>query len=108
LGLAQHPNVHVKLSGLMMPVLGFGFHTRREPPGVSELVDKLGPLVEHALTAFSPARCFFASNFPIDKVSAPWRTLLQAMAQLLASQDPATQRAIFHDNAARFYNLCLS
>jgi predicted TIM-barrel fold metal-dependent hydrolase len=70
---------------------------------VGELVDALGPLVEHALAVFTPARCFFASNFPIDKVSAPWETLFAAFAQLVATRDAGTRRALFQDNAAAFY-----
>lgn len=103
--VAACPNVHAKISGLAMPILGFGFHERPTPPTVGELVDKLGPLVEHALATFTPARCFFASNFPMDKVSAPWRSLFDAFAELVGGYDVATRRALFHDNAARFYGL---
>jgi predicted TIM-barrel fold metal-dependent hydrolase len=105
--VAACPNAYAKLSGLAMPVLGFGFHERATPPSVNELVDKLGPLVEHALAVFTPARCFFASNFPMDKVSAPWGSLFQAFAQVVASYDAATRKALFQDNAARFYRLNL-
>jgi predicted TIM-barrel fold metal-dependent hydrolase len=102
--VAACPNVHAKISGLAMPVLGFGFHERAVPPSVTELVDKLGPLVEYALATFTPERCFFASNFPMDKVSAPWGSVFEAFGQLVASRDGATRRALFHDNAARFYH----
>jgi predicted TIM-barrel fold metal-dependent hydrolase len=101
--VAAQPNVHAKISGLVMPILGFGFHDRPTPPGVAELVDKLGPLVEVALETFGPARCFFASNFPIDKVSAPWTTIYAAFAALVRSLDAPTRRGLFAENAARFY-----
>jgi L-fuconolactonase len=103
--VAACPNVHAKISGLAMPVLGFGFHERSTPPSVSELVDKLGPMVEYALSLFTPARCFFASNFPMDKVSASWGSIFGAFAQIVAGRDVATRRALFHDNAVRFYGL---
>ncbi len=98
-------NVHAKISGLAMPILGFGFHARSAPPTVAELADKLGPLVEHALAVFGDDRCFFASNFPMDKVSAPWRTIFEAFAQLVRARDDEARDRLFHDNAARFYGL---
>ena len=67
--LAEHPNVSVKLSGLTMPVLGWGYHTLPSPPGVTRIVDDLAPLVKHAIESFGVERCMFASNFPVDRVS---------------------------------------
>ncbi|MCA9678185.1 MAG: amidohydrolase family protein [Myxococcales bacterium] len=103
--VAALPNVHAKLSGLAMPVLGFGFHERATPPTAGELADRFGPLVEHALAVFGPSRCFFASNFPMDKVSASWRAVFDAYASLVAGLDEPTRRGLFHDHAARFYGL---
>jgi L-fuconolactonase len=103
--LAAMPQVHAKLSGLAMPVLGYGFHARRTPPSVGELCDAFGPLVAHALAVFGAERCFFASNFPMDKVSASWSAIFEAFAALVASSDRSTRLGLFHDNAARFYRL---
>jgi len=101
--VAESPHVFAKISGLTMPILGFDFHTRMEPASVAEVVDKIGPFVAHALTIFSPSRCFFASNFPMDKVSLPWTTLFAAYAQLSAHLGAETQRDLFERNALRFY-----
>lgn len=102
--LGTYPHVHAKISGLAMPVLGFGWDDTC-PPSVDEVVDRLGPHVEHALRAFGPERCMFASNFPMDRVSLPWATLYEAYFQLTAHLAPEPRRALFHDNAARFYGL---
>ena len=61
--VAENKNVHAKISGLAMPVLGFGFHTRSAPPSADELTACFGPLVRHALDVFGVQRCFFASTF---------------------------------------------
>lgn len=101
--IAESPQIFAKISGLTMPILGFGFHTRMELVSVSEVVDKIGPFVEHALAAFTPRRCFFASNFPVDKVSLPWSTLFAAYAQLSAHLGVEAQRDLFERNAMGFY-----
>ena len=103
LRIAESPHVSAKISGLTMPIVGFGFHQRAAEVGVSELVDRIGPFVEVALRAFTPKRCFFASNFPMDKVSTPWLTLFAAYEQLTRHLGVETQRDLFERNALRFY-----
>jgi predicted TIM-barrel fold metal-dependent hydrolase len=108
--LAQHPQVHAKISGLTMPVVGWGFHERPTPPSRTELVECLGPMVETALELFGPRRCMFASNFPMDKVSAAWTSLYDVFDELTRTRDEGERRALFHDNAVRVYGLadCLA
>ena len=103
--LAENRQLHLKISGLAMPVLGFGFHERTSPPTPSELAEKFGPHVEHVLRAFGVDRCFFASNFPMDKVSAPWTSIFEAFAALTAGYDKGSRRKLFCENAARFYGI---
>ncbi len=103
--LAEHENVFAKISGLTMPVVGFGFHRRSQPPSAAELVDRLGPFVRHALDAFGVARCFFASNFPMDKASAPYARLFEAYAELARERGGGAPRALLRDNALRFYGI---
>jgi len=66
--LAEQPNVYVRLSGLAMPCLGWGYCDGAAPDAAGVARD-LGPLVDHAIGAFGANRCMFASNFPVDKVS---------------------------------------
>ncbi len=101
--VAEHEHVHCKLSGLVMPVVGFGFHERPVQPGAAELVDRLGAYLRHALYCFGVERCFFASNFPMDKVSASYVDLFEAYTQLAMERGPAAPRALLRDNALRFY-----
>jgi L-fuconolactonase len=103
--VAEQKNVHAKISGLAMPILGFGFHTRESPQSAEELADRIGPLALHALSVFGVERCLFASNFPMDKVSVPWSTLYGAFAKLTSGLDQTARRRLFHDNAAAFYRL---
>jgi L-fuconolactonase len=104
--LAERPNVSVKISGLTMPALGFGFH-ERAPPDVGELAEALGPLVRFVIDTFGPARCMFASNFPVDKVSCRWGDLFDAYERIVAGASGAERAGLFRENAARFYGLPL-
>lgn len=103
--VATHGHVFCKLSGLLMPAVGFGYHNAKASPSVDELVDKLSPLVEHCIDAFGPDRCMVASNFPVDRVSATYAKVTQAMVEMSARYGEAAQRAMFADTASSFYGL---
>jgi len=102
--LSEHPQLYVKLSGLFMPVVGWGLHDR-SPASTAQIRDALAPFVEHALACFGVERCMFASNFPMDKVSLGWEQLYDAYRELVAARPLAEQRALFHDNVLRVYAL---
>jgi L-fuconolactonase len=93
--VAALPHVHVKLSGLTMPVCGWS-----GPVGRQELMDTLVPHLRWVLETFGRQRCLFASNFPMDKVTATLPDLL-AVTREAAGDDPD----VFAGNATRFYGL---
>ncbi|NDH76050.1 MAG: hypothetical protein EBY52_04780 [Actinobacteria bacterium] len=78
--VAEHRNVHCKLSGLHVL---FGIET------------------------FGVERCMFASNFPMDKVSVDYEVLWDAFLQIIANAglDAIQQAALLAGNAAAFYRL---
>ena len=103
--LAEHARVHCKISGLLMPALGFGFETASRRPTTAELVDRLGPLVRPVIEAFGPQRCMVASNFPVDRVSADYNVVFDAMVELTNQDGEDAQADLFGGTAARFYRL---
>lgn len=107
LRLASLPHVHVKLSGMLMPVVGFGFHQRAEPPSGDELFERLGPHLRFVLDAFGPERCMFGSNFPMDAVSAPYGLLVRTVERTVedAGLGPTARQAVLAGTARRFYGL---
>ena len=104
--LAAHPNVVAKLSGLGMPLLGGDL-----PPQPldladltgSELLDTVAPLVQHTAKAFGPARCMWASNFPMDKPTLTLPATLGVVVEALG--DDADLTALTRDVATRVYRL---
>ncbi len=103
--LAAFPNLQVKLSGLLMPVLGHGYAARALPPGPEEIEALIEPVLAPVLDAFGPARCMWSSNFPMDRVSAPLDTIITAYAAVCERHAPGQLPALFRDNAARFYGI---
>jgi predicted TIM-barrel fold metal-dependent hydrolase len=103
--LARHPNVAVKLGGLGMPLMGFGFETRAVPAGSDELAAAWRPYVETCIAALGPDRCMFESNFPVDKQSCSYRTLWNAFKRLASGASDAEKDALFQGTARRVYDL---
>jgi len=103
--VAKAGNVHVKLGGVGMPINGFGFQTRAAPPSSEELATAWRPYIETCVEAFGPARAMFESNFPVDKVTASYKTYWNAFKRLAAGAGAGEKADMFHDTAKRFYRL---
>jgi predicted TIM-barrel fold metal-dependent hydrolase len=92
--LAQQPNISCKLSGLVM------FQH-------SWTLESLRPFIEYALNVFGTRRCLFGSNFPVDKLNATFKQLIQTYIEI-AKQEGLNQNEIeqvFYSNACRIYRL---
>ncbi len=57
------------------------------------------------LDLFGAERCFFGSNFPVEKLKISFDDLIATCQQAVAARSEADQRAFFHDTAARFYRI---
>ncbi len=105
LELAQCPNVSVKLGGIGMKINGYEFHKREQPPGSEELATVWRPYMETCIEAFTPQRCMFESNFPVDKVTAGYTVYWNTFKRLASGASESEKAALFHDTAATFYGL---
>eukprot|EP01116_Phalansterium_solitarium_P004462 TRINITY_DN15487_c0_g1_i1.p1 TRINITY_DN15487_c0_g1~~TRINITY_DN15487_c0_g1_i1.p1 ORF type:complete len:312 (-),score=12.03 TRINITY_DN15487_c0_g1_i1:22-957(-) len=90
--LASLPNVAMKLSGMSM--------THWHPTA-----DKMRPYVLHVINAFGPDRCFFASNFPVDKMTTTFHNLFQSFKEIVKDFSPEAQKQLFHDTCIKTYRL---
>jgi predicted TIM-barrel fold metal-dependent hydrolase len=90
--LAACPNVVVKLSG-------FGTFVHRVDP------DLIAWLWRETVARFTPSRCLWGSNFPIEKLWTDYAALLAAHRAAASGLPPDARQAIFHDTACRVYRL---
>jgi L-fuconolactonase len=103
--VAACPNVVVKLGGIGMTRTGFDWHTRHKPIGSQELADDMAPILSHCIEKFTPARCMFESNFPVDKVSFSYNVMYNAFKRFSKGYSDAERAAMFHDTAAKVYRI---
>lgn len=103
--VAACPNVNVKLGGVGMPRLGFGWHTREKPVGSEELAAGIAPIMSFCIDRFGPERSMFESNFPVDKVSFSHPVFFNACKRLSQNYSAAERAALFHDTAVRAYRI---
>jgi len=103
--LARCPNVHMKLGGTVMPMFGFDWEARPVPPTSDELVKAAGHFFDIAIEAFSPARCMFESNFPVDRLACGYVPLWNSFKKMAARYSKTEQADMFWGTAKRFYRL---
>jgi predicted TIM-barrel fold metal-dependent hydrolase len=61
--------------------------------------------METCVEAFGVRRCMFESNFPVDKISAPYSIYWNAFKRLAAGSSAQERAALFRDTARAFYRL---
>jgi predicted TIM-barrel fold metal-dependent hydrolase len=90
--LAEADNTFCKISGLGM----------KDPTWT---VESLRPWVLHSIEAFGVERCFFGTNWPVDRLFSSYPDVVAAYRELVAGFSPAEQRALFVENAERVYRI---
>ena len=105
--LAECPNVHVKLGGLAMAVVGFDFNEREAPVSSQELADAWRPYMEGSIELFGAKRCMFESNFPVDKAMCSYVVLWNAFKRIAAGASDEDKAWLFGGTADAFYRLGL-
>ena len=103
--LAECPNVHAKISGLLMPVLGHDFHLKKQKATKMQIIERLQPMINHAVQVFGADRILFASNFPMDKPSADLTKIIAAYIEMIQPYGEDAMFKIFHQNAKNFYQI---
>lgn len=89
---AQLANVFLKISGLGQA-------------GKPWTLAENGPIIRDAIAIFGVQRCMFASNYPVDKLCAPFETIFAGFRAAVADRPISDQRKLFGENAVRIYRL---
>jgi L-fuconolactonase len=93
--VADFPNVHCKLSGMVTEA----DHARWCP-------DSLAPYVHHVIDIFGVDRLMFGSDWPVCRLAAEYGEVVNALRTILnARLGPYEIESIFRCNAERFYAL---
>jgi predicted TIM-barrel fold metal-dependent hydrolase len=90
--LARFPQVTVKVSGI----------GQRDRPWTA---DANAPVVRRLLDIFGPDRLMFASNFPVDGLTATYAQIWNGFREIVADCSQAEQTAMFAGTARRVYRL---
>jgi len=101
--LASFPNVAMKLGGLGMHYVDFGFD--RATVSSVELARTWRPYIETCIEAFGPERCMFESNFPVDGYSATYRQTWNAFKRIAGQYSADEKHKLFSGTAARLYRI---
>src|SRR5262249_59331204 len=80
--LSRRPNVVAKIGGIQMVVNGYGWHERQKPPTSDELLAANRDWYLYTIDQFTPARCMFESNFPVDPLSYSYTVLLNQFKKM--------------------------
>ncbi|MEL6298812.1 MAG: amidohydrolase family protein [Pseudomonadota bacterium] len=86
-------------TGLTIKISGMGL------PSQLWRLDDHRALIDHVLERFGPDRCMVASNFPVDRLTGSFATIIGGYQDALSDLTPAERAAVFHDTAARVYRL---
>jgi predicted TIM-barrel fold metal-dependent hydrolase len=90
--LAACPNVAVKLCG-------YGMVDNRWT------VESIRPFVLQPIDWFSPERCMFGSNFPVDRLMSSYDRLWSAYREITAGFSAEERRQLFCATAERIYRI---
>jgi predicted TIM-barrel fold metal-dependent hydrolase len=73
--------------------------------GLRWTLEQVRPWILDTLELFGPDRCMFASHMPIALLACSFRHLYSAYFEVVAGFSAPERRKIFHDTAARIYEL---
>lgn len=67
--------------------------------------DSIRPWVLHCIESFGVERCFFGTNWPVDRLYSPYADVVDAYAEIVADFSHDEQVALFSGNAERIFRI---
>ena len=90
--ISQHPNVALKISNMAAYDKQWTEASLRD-------------VALHCIDCFGPDRSMLATDYPVARLQMTFDVIYDSFKQIVADLSEHEQRALFHDNAARFYRL---
>jgi L-fuconolactonase len=87
-------NVICKISGIVSRV-----------PGYPLTEVDLSPIINHCLDIFGNERVMFAGDWPVCLKNMPLSDWVNILKKVVENRPLKEQKKLFHDNAAKFYNI---
>lgn len=103
--LGKCENIIMKLGGLGFRWVNLDLSGAKLPPNSERLAQAFEPYINHAIDAFSPERCMFESNFPVDGETFGYGTMWNAFKRVVQAFSHEEQLAMFYGTAKRAYKL---
>ena len=103
--IAKCENTVAKLGGFAMPDNGMGWGGRELPPTSDEFFDAQAAYYLHVIECFTPERCMFESNFPVDKLSLSYQVFWNGVKKIVKDFSEDEKNALFSGTATRVYRL---
>ena len=92
--LAEHSNVHCKISGMLT-----------EADWVSWKTEDLQPYLEVVLEAFGPERLMIGSDWPVCRLAGEYTPVMQLAIDFMQTHAPEHMDAFLGGNALAFYGI---
>ena len=102
---ALRPNVHLKVGGMGMAVMGCGLEHLQRPADSATVAAAWKPFIETAVAAFGTERCMCESNFPVDQQSCGFVHLWNSFKLVTRNWLQQERSDLFYRTACRVYNL---
>ena len=93
--LSQFKNLYVKCSGLNV------LNWTNNPRSLEAITRQYNAIID----MFGAERCFFGSNFPVEKIKISYDTVVKLCKLALIERTESEGKAFFHDTADDFYRL---
>ena len=104
--LATCPNVVMKLGGVGMDTyFAMDWSSRDLPPTSDEVADYWRADICWCIDTFTPDRCMFESNFPVDRQTCSYAVLWNSFQKMASEYDDSEQDALFSRTALRVYRI---
>jgi predicted TIM-barrel fold metal-dependent hydrolase len=103
--LADAPNVVVKIGGLNMNFGGTGAAQLPPPRSSAAVAELQRDYILTTIDLFTPARCMFESNFPVDRGMISYRLLWNVFKRVTRPFSDAERLALFKGTATDVYRI---